>query len=267
MSRSEPRRIAPTPDLTGVTDIAGVLEWLRALRSTWSPTWSFRRLTQRVNDLTTTVYELFAPNNHTRVRIDRELVATVARALGAEDAMVEQLPHLMNDLDRTGTGCHHEGRLRSVSTTSDRKECPNMTSVPIPVRAKLPHGFIAVGFEAPESAGIASVVPTGDGDCAHTIHRLNVDDFRLEAVPAVCQMEDRHFGSGDHGSYRTIDDVARPEDIEEVSTHLGPATVFIQENEEATNVHVFVRPGRLEDVNGGPWIQAMSAFPLRLESS
>lgn len=56
------------------------------------------------------------------------------------------------------------------------------------------------------------------------------------AVGTECDRGSDRLMNGNHGTYRTIEDVANPIDLEQMDTDLGPAQVFIQEYEEHTNV-------------------------------
>lgn len=113
MARRQPRRVSPTPDLSEVSDRDSLLAWLGKSYAAWEPRISYRRLTERVNELaraahrpatgTTTVYDLLAPVKGRRSRVDWELVVDLAVALGAEEPVVYQLRQIVTALsDATG---------------------------------------------------------------------------------------------------------------------------------------------------------------------
>ena len=88
------------------------------------------------------------------------------------------------------------------------------------------------------------VVVTGVGDpCQDTLHfELGIEHqsgvqsaVTIELVPADCEAPADSPGNGDHGLYRTIDDVPEPIGVEHVETPIGAAIVFDQAYYECTN--------------------------------
>ena len=61
--------------------------------------------------------------------------------------------------------------------------------------------------------------------------------MRVEAVPTDCEVAEANssIGNGQHGLYRTLEDVPEPEDVDTMTTALGEAAVFVQEYFECTN--------------------------------
>jgi hypothetical protein len=56
-------------------------------------------------------------------------------------------------------------------------------------------------------------------------------------VPSDCEVagSNSSIGNGQHGLYRTLEDVPEPEAVDTTTTALGEATVFVQEYFECTN--------------------------------
>lgn len=85
---------------------------------------------------------------------------------------------------------------------------------------------------------VAAHPATGfDPDCRGVRYEFG-GDLTIEAFAADCAVEEasQQIMNGDHGVYRTIEDVPEPVDVEEVSTWAGPAQVFVQHYAEHTNV-------------------------------
>jgi hypothetical protein len=77
--------------------------------------------------------------------------------------------------------------------------------------------------------------PSRDPGCGTTTAFFSGTlDLRIEAVPTDCALAGPiDPGDGEHGRYRTIDDVADPIDVEDVDTALGPAVLFAQHYDDA----------------------------------
>lgn len=99
-----------------------------------------------------------------------------------------------------------------------------------------------VAFElmAPTGTAISQVVIGGSSgeadDCKVVDYLFNAHGLEIEAIPADCKVQNgQQIINGNHGAYRTMADVPKPEAVAEVKTFLGRATVFTQSYAEYTN--------------------------------
>ena len=98
-------------------------------------------------------------------------------------------------------------------------------------------GNVAFKVRVPGGTAITGVSVGEDSDgCGRAVYDLNAHGLVVEAVRSDCEPESQQINNGHHGTYRTLDDVPKPQDVEKVKTYLGPAVVFTQKYLEATNV-------------------------------
>ncbi|MFD1718369.1 hypothetical protein [Georgenia deserti] len=103
---------------------------------------------------------------------------------------------------------------------------------------------LSMEIEAPAATGIRQIHTTEWEECgpvrSYSIRGTRPSDVLVvvELVPTECARaaENEEALNGQHGLYRTIDDVPQPEDVAETSTSLGEAVIFTQDYTECTNV-------------------------------
>jgi hypothetical protein len=96
----------------------------------------------------------------------------------------------------------------------------------------------AFDLEVPQDWGITDVSEAGAcGSVSYDVAEDGATRLVIEAVPTACAEagENGQIGNGQHGIYRTVDDIPDPQDSEAVETALGSATVVTQEYFECTN--------------------------------
>lgn len=90
---------------------------------------------------------------------------------------------------------------------------------------KVPRGTMITGFYS----GARRECPIAEVD-------FSAHGLRAYAAGRSCESPARgRTGNGNHGTYRTIADVAAPKVVQRVDTWLGPADVFSQDYYECTN--------------------------------
>lgn len=99
---------------------------------------------------------------------------------------------------------------------------------------------VAITMTVPNGLAIDEVSAnpgnSADPDCPTVRYALG-NDLVVEAVSTGCTVEpDPEVMNGDHGTYRTLADVADPINAREVTTTAGQAHVFVQHYEEHTNM-------------------------------
>lgn len=95
--------------------------------------------------------------------------------------------------------------------------------------------YIAFELEAPDNAMSSSHVGTEEG-CTFVYYGMTNFRLTVKALKKDCEVpDDQEIQNGNHGSYKTLDDVPAPIDVEEVDTGLGRAQVFTQKYSEYTN--------------------------------
>lgn len=98
---------------------------------------------------------------------------------------------------------------------------------------------VAVALEVPEGWTLEPQPERGN-DCPGVVRSRVTGpepdgELLVEAIPSSCETNGGRAGNGDHGTYRTIDDVSGPDDVRSVPTPIGPATRFVQDYYECTN--------------------------------
>lgn len=99
---------------------------------------------------------------------------------------------------------------------------------------------LAFTMDVPDSLAIRHVEsPVAEAGCAVIRYQLASPDDRgltIEAVPASCAVDNDAPGNGNHGTYRTLDDVAvRPSDVDERENGFATVELFEQDYFECTN--------------------------------
>jgi hypothetical protein len=100
---------------------------------------------------------------------------------------------------------------------------------------------LAVQLTVPAGTGGISDIRTDPRlpDCLLPTYGLNGQPgLEIELVPADCRLPagaNQQIGNGNHGTYRRLDDVPNPIDVQHLSTKVGPAVIFTQKYFEATN--------------------------------
>ena len=99
---------------------------------------------------------------------------------------------------------------------------------------------LAFTMDVPDGVAIRRVEsPVPEAECAVIRYDLAAPDDRgltIEAVPASCAVDNDAPGNGNHGTYRTLDDVAeQPSDVDEVENGFATAALFEQDYFECTN--------------------------------
>ncbi len=95
---------------------------------------------------------------------------------------------------------------------------------------------IAFEIKVPPGTMISGFYSGARRDCQ--IAEIDFSDHGLRAYAAArtCESPARgRTGNGNHGTYRTIADVAAPKAVQRVDSWLGPADVFSQDYYECTN--------------------------------
>ncbi len=108
-------------------------------------------------------------------------------------------------------------------------------------RVRIDDGHLGIELTVRDGLGIDAIRTDAEAedaaDCPSLLYALE-DELTIEAVSARCSPDmlggDRLF-NGDHGAYRSIDDVADPIDPARMSTPIGEAEVFEQQYSEHTN--------------------------------
>lgn len=94
---------------------------------------------------------------------------------------------------------------------------------------------IAVSMTVPHGMAVHSVDTDAHRDCRAVRYRFG-GDLTVEAYASDCKVDDtQQTINGDHGTYRTLEDVPEPVDVSEEDTPAGPAQIFVQRYEEYTN--------------------------------
>jgi hypothetical protein len=155
------------------------------------------------------------------------LVATVVAALGL-------------------AGCGVDGSSSSATSTT------STTSTTVPadrseqIVVAVETDQVAVTLEVPEGWEVVLDGSGGISDhdrrdgCAQAVRaRIRPPNvysaIAVEAVPASCEPSNSRPGNGNHGTYRTMDDVPEAEAITQVETAAGPASRFEQPYYECTS--------------------------------
>lgn len=97
---------------------------------------------------------------------------------------------------------------------------------------------VAFAVELPADAGLTDVTTSSPSDeCQSVVFESTYGGLVFESLAPDCSIrEGGGIGNGNHGRYRTLDDVPKPEDVEHVGTDgLGDAVVFTQQYYECTN--------------------------------
>ena len=106
---------------------------------------------------------------------------------------------------------------------------------PQPTTTVVDGEYIAFELEAPDNAMSSSYVGTEEG-CDYVHYRMTNFRLTVKALKKDCEVpDDQEIRNGNHGSYKTLDDVPDPIGVEKVDTGLGPAQVFTQKYSEYTN--------------------------------
>ena len=98
---------------------------------------------------------------------------------------------------------------------------------------------LALTMTVPGDLGILEVhtgpAPDAELDCQKLRYAFGTA-LSIEAFARDCRTDDsQSITNGNHGDYRTLDDVPDPIDVHQISTHAGPAEVFTQKYTEYTN--------------------------------
>lgn len=103
-------------------------------------------------------------------------------------------------------------------------------------RVSIVDDTIAVELRVPDDLAITRVSADTTGDGCSLVRYSFGQSLAVESYASECELSgaDRIL-NGHHGEYRTIDDVEDPHGVEEISTSLGPATLFVQDYTECTN--------------------------------
>ena len=108
-------------------------------------------------------------------------------------------------------------------------------------RIRIDDGHLSIELAVREGLGVDAIrTDTGGEDaaaCPRLFYALQ-DELTIEAVSAQCSADllgGDPLMNGDHGTYRSIDDVADPIDPARMSTPIGEAEVFEQQYSEHTN--------------------------------
>jgi hypothetical protein len=118
----------------------------------------------------------------------------------------------------------------TATTAADSDEAAGPTTLPR-VYLRIDTDHVAFVIDHDGSLSVSEMRdPSRDPGCGTaTAFFSGKLDLRIEAVPTDCALAGPiEPGGGEHGRYRTLDDVADPLDVEDVDTALGPAVIFTQ---------------------------------------